>query len=695
MPVIKCKMCGGDIKLSDDRTFGSCEYCGSVMTLPKIDSDQRAAAFNRGNHFRRIGEFDKALGIYEHIIQEDNTDAEAHWCCALCRFGIEYVEDPVTYEWIPTCHRASFDSFLEDVDYQAALEYSDGITRRQYQKDAAKIAEVQKGILAASQNEEPFDVFICYKESDENGNRTKDSTLAQDIYFQLTEQGLRVFFSRITLEDKAGSQYEPYIFAALNSARIMIVIGTKPEYFNAVWVKNEWSRFLALMKKDHSRLLLPCYRDMDPYDLPDQLSVLQSYDMSRIGFIQDLIRGVDKVLHAGNGTDLTKDNATVQQPRTSAIFLERGNMALEDGQWKRADGFFEEVLNQDIECAEAYAGKALAANQSENLEMYVRKALDKTQEAKSEKLEAVEFAKERRDTAITKYQIPKYLSAKQIAGVYTFDRTYFSCLAARKQQSKQAKQEFEESFARAFQFARGDYKAKLEGIRQKYFDSLDARIEEAQKEDEENISRIKEDYERHLDEADVKAEQLYQEAEGKREKDYQDLCLRQKKARGEKELLSLSKAFEELENYSDCRRRANACLRKIKQSGRISTLWAILLGLFYLGISAIPLILIEHSEGLQGKNEFLLSLFVALPAFIYVSLCGIVGRIRKDPNIPFSCIIFYFISIISDAIIFNVMIVSASLIWPVLLNKVLQGMLGFVILVFAIGLADFDSKPKK
>ena len=88
MPVIKCKMCGGDIELSADKTFGTCEYCGSTMTLPKVSDDQRAAAFNRGNHFRRIGEFDKALAVYEHIVQEDDTDAEAHWCCALCRFGI-------------------------------------------------------------------------------------------------------------------------------------------------------------------------------------------------------------------------------------------------------------------------------------------------------------------------------------------------------------------------------------------------------------------------------------------------------------------------------------------------------------------------------------------------------------------------------------------------------------------------------
>ena len=367
MAILKCKMCGGDIELSQDKTFGTCEYCGSTMTFPKVSDDQRAAAFNRGNHFRRIGEFDKALAVYERIVREDDTDAEAHWCCALCRFGIEYVEDPTSFEWLPTCHRASFDSFLEDVDYLAAVEHSDGITRRQYQKDAAKIAEVQRGILATSQNSEPYDVFICYKESDENGNRTRDSLLAQDIYYQLTEQGRKVFFSRITLEDMVGTQYEPYIFAALNSAKVMIVVGTKAEYMNAVWVKNEWSRFLAMMKKDRSKILLPCYRDMDPYDMPEQLSVLQSYDMSKIGFIQDLIRGVAKVLDAQKKPEAmqqtVKETVVVQQTGNSATIdslLKRVFIYLEDEEWDSADSYCERVLDMDPENGQAYLGKLMA-----------------------------------------------------------------------------------------------------------------------------------------------------------------------------------------------------------------------------------------------------------------------------------------------------------------------------------------------
>ena len=116
MAIIRCKVCGGDLNVVEGTTVAVCEYCGTKQTMPKINDEQRAAAFNRGDHFRRISEFDKALGVYERIIAEDDTDAEAHWCAALSRYGIEYVKDPASGQYIPTCHRASFTSFLEDVD---------------------------------------------------------------------------------------------------------------------------------------------------------------------------------------------------------------------------------------------------------------------------------------------------------------------------------------------------------------------------------------------------------------------------------------------------------------------------------------------------------------------------------------------------------------------------------------------------
>jgi len=361
MAIIKCKMCGGDIELSADKTYGTCDSCGSTMTFPKVDDEHRANLFNRANHFRRQNEFDKAVSAYERILNEDDTDAEAHWGVVLSRFGIEYVEDPVSHERIPTCHRVQVTSILTDEDYLAALQHApDSYSRELYEAEAKRIADIQKGILAISAQEKPYDVFICYKESTDGGSRTKDSTLAQDIYYQLKQEGFNVFFARITLEDKLGQQYEPYIFAALNSAKVMLVVGTKPEHFNAVWVKNEWSRYLALMKQDRSRLLIPCYRDMDAYDLPDELSALQSQDMSKIGFMQDLIRGVKKVMGASKPQQ-TVQTAPVAPTSAAAPLLRRAFMFLEDGDWDKADDFCEQVLNMEPENAEAYLGKLMAA----------------------------------------------------------------------------------------------------------------------------------------------------------------------------------------------------------------------------------------------------------------------------------------------------------------------------------------------
>lgn len=362
--IIKCKMCGGDIDFIPGATYGTCEYCGSTSTIPQAEDENKLNRYNRANHFRRQCEFDKAVAAYEKILEQDDTDAEAHWGAVISRFGIEYVEDPATHQRIPTCHRVQVASILTDEDYLAAVENApDEESRRIYQEEAARIAEIQKGILAISANEKPYDVFICYKETDENGQRTRDSQWAQDVYYGLTEQGLKVFFSRITLEDKLGQQYEPYIFAALNSAKVMVVIGSRPEYFNAVWVKNEWSRYLSLMKHDHKRLLIPCYRGMDPYDLPEELSMLQSQDMSKIGFMQDLLRGIQKVMNAGNQAEASGAVRQVVQTAAGGMtpginsLMERTYLFMEDGDFDSAEEYINRVLDIDPKYAPAYAAK--------------------------------------------------------------------------------------------------------------------------------------------------------------------------------------------------------------------------------------------------------------------------------------------------------------------------------------------------
>ena len=366
MSVFKCKMCGGTLEFNTGDTVGVCDSCGTKQTLPKTNDDVIANLFNRANNLRLKCEFDKAEQIYEKIVEQNAEDCEAHWGIILCKYGIEYVEDPKTLSRVPTCHRTLFEAVTTDADYLAAIAKADDAQKEIYQNEAREIDKIQKNILAIVKNEKPFDVFICYKETDENGKRTVDSTVANDIYYQLTKEGLKVFYAAITLENKLGQEYEPYIFAALNSAKVMLVIGTKPEYFEAVWVKNEWSRFLNLMKTDRNKLLIPCYRDMDAYDLPEAFAHLQAQDMGKIGFINDLIHGIKKMTKTESAA--APQSETAPSAGNITPLLKRAKMFLEDGEWQKADDFCEQVLNQDPECAEAYLYKLMAEQHARDRE---------------------------------------------------------------------------------------------------------------------------------------------------------------------------------------------------------------------------------------------------------------------------------------------------------------------------------------
>ena len=361
----KCKICGGTLNVTEGSTTAVCEYCGNTQTVSKSRDEVIQNLLNRANHLRSICEFDKAQRTYEKVLEYDENDAEAHFGLLLSKYGIEYVKDPATGKYIPTCHRVQYESILTDGDYIAAIENADLSQQPVYTAQVVEISRIQKDILGVVKNEKPFDVFICYKETDANGKRTIDSVIANDIYYELTEAGFKVFFAAITLEDKLGQEYEPYIFAALHSAKVMLVVGTKPEYFNAVWVKNEWSRYLKLMKTDRSRTLIPCYRDMDAYDLPDEFSHLQAQDMSKIGFINDVVRGIRKLFTNENDSEVISAAAAPVAPPAGVYsntvpLLERAFMFLEDGKWDDANDYCEKVLDADPKNARAYLGKLMA-----------------------------------------------------------------------------------------------------------------------------------------------------------------------------------------------------------------------------------------------------------------------------------------------------------------------------------------------
>ena len=51
--IIKCKMCGGDLTLTEGSTIAECEYCGTVQTVPTMDDDKKFVQFERAERLRK------------------------------------------------------------------------------------------------------------------------------------------------------------------------------------------------------------------------------------------------------------------------------------------------------------------------------------------------------------------------------------------------------------------------------------------------------------------------------------------------------------------------------------------------------------------------------------------------------------------------------------------------------------------
>ena len=567
MAIIKCKMCGGDLNLIEGQSVAECEYCGSRQTVPAADNEKKMTLFARANRLRAACEFDKAAGIYEAIVADFPEEAESYWGLVLCKYGIEYVDDPATGKKIPTCHRSSFDSVMDDSNFEQAMENADEVALRVYRQEAKQIEGIRKGILEVSSSEKPYDIFICYKETDSNGNRTVDSLLAQDIYDALTSKGYRVFFSRITLEDKLGQAYEPYIFAALNSAKIMLAVGTCYEHYNAVWVKNEWSRYLKIIAQDKNKYLIPCYKGLDAYDIPKEFAHLQGQDMGKVGAIADLLRGIEKLMPRQNSnTVVVQEKVVVGNAGGSnkiASLLDRGNMALEDGDWAKADSFFEDVLNNDSKNAQAYIGKTLAQEKCRTMDALVRKRRDVYQNVSSEKLHIQEKTAHISEMA-EQYSLPGYVEQHTIRELYRFDLSYTSEVSGRQKQYREEESWWQNHrwLSRAEKFAVGGVADTILNEKKHLFVQLADRVKKAQEADARSIARLEAAYDAHILEADQRAEQLYNNGLVRREKDYGNWLEQAKKETNPDTLKKLVQNFAGLGEYKDSRNLAEHCRKR-------------------------------------------------------------------------------------------------------------------------------------
>lgn len=291
-----CNVCGANLIYKDGRWV--CPACGAYKE-EEISNEEVTLLYNASQKLR-LASFDDAEELYADIVKKYPKNSEAHWGLVLSRYGIKY-EDDYDGRKLPTCYAATMESFLSDKEYLAALSCAPDAKVKAYYEEQGKIIEKNRIEWYEKASKEPaYDVFLCFKDSDKENNieRTDDSIEVANLYTYLSGKGYRVFFSRETLRDKVAEKYEPYIYNALNTASVMIVYGSKPEYFESVWMKNEWTRFLKRMREglkvDGS--LIVAYDGMNPAELPKVFAGRQCLDARKKTFYGDLETLIARVI---------------------------------------------------------------------------------------------------------------------------------------------------------------------------------------------------------------------------------------------------------------------------------------------------------------------------------------------------------------------------------------------------------------
>ena len=267
-----CQHCGRPLNLTksfiaqDGFRYVTCDACKNAIRLEGAAINPEASAFivqGRLNYNKL--NFEDAITCFDEAIKLCPDHHEAYWLKLLAENGIEYQADPYSGKMLPTCHRCSETPLMQQADYLAALKYAPAEIKRNYEENAGIIDAIRAQVFNLAKQGEEYDVFISFKKTDvdihgnpimerdaggvEHERNSADCLTAEKLYSRLTQSKLKVFYSEVSLKNRGGANFEATIFRALDTAKVFILIGSKTEYIESNWVKNEWRRYMRMMSQ--------------------------------------------------------------------------------------------------------------------------------------------------------------------------------------------------------------------------------------------------------------------------------------------------------------------------------------------------------------------------------------------------------------------------------------------------------------
>ena len=150
-----------------------------------------------------------------------------------------------------------------------------------------------------------YDIFISFRNTEENEVPGKDVQMAESLYHALRAKGFNPFFSKYSIDESGRSNYMTIISTALEQAKIFIAVGTCRANITSDWVAYEIEMFSNLwLREGRKTRTIITYRSKDfpVNELPANLAPLQSYDNegALLRFVEGILNGATGFRQKGN-----------------------------------------------------------------------------------------------------------------------------------------------------------------------------------------------------------------------------------------------------------------------------------------------------------------------------------------------------------------------------------------------------------
>ncbi len=269
---IYCKYCGMLLEVEPGKHVVTCVACGMSQTIPLLDSIKKTNLFSRVEKLLGGARFDEAAILYDRICAEYPQEAESYWGLVLCRYGVRYLENNDRH-LLMTRYQAQ--PVTEDENYLQAVLHADPIARAYYEAEAQKMEAVRSELQMIIRRREAEDIYLlCSKEA-----LAKMSQLLES----LIRQGYHVYSPYLQQETRDNQLAVASSQAALQSARLMLVVWDDNSLSHDLWYQEDWRTFMRYAADDAEKKIIPVLLQATAEDLPQELRYIQAIDVVQDG----------------------------------------------------------------------------------------------------------------------------------------------------------------------------------------------------------------------------------------------------------------------------------------------------------------------------------------------------------------------------------------------------------------------------